>query len=151
MASWETRRGFQRRLAYTKLDVMEQTSHLSKVRPLVHSAPRACGLTQAPRLQADLLNVWKIFHMYHLDARGTQRQQAEYLAGKQSVRLSREQYESILGLEQNRYRYPPHSPQTLWARWNFLPRCCAGMSSAACSTVRPPPSHARLPAERRAS
>ena len=116
VASWETRRGFQRRLAYTKLDVMEQTCHLSKVRPLVHSAPRACGLTQAPRLQADLLNVWRIFHMYHLDARGTQRQQAEYLAGKQSVRLSREQYESILGLEQNRYRYPRPTAHRLSCR-----------------------------------
>ena len=41
VASWETRRGFQRRLAYTKLDVMEQTCHLSKVRSLERSAPRA--------------------------------------------------------------------------------------------------------------
>lgn len=74
----------------------------------MRSAPRAGGLTQAgaSRLQTDLLNVWRIFHMYHLDARGTQRQQEEYLAGKQSVRLSREEYESILGLHQNRYRYP---------------------------------------------
>ena len=89
--------------------------------------------------------------MYHLDARGTQKQQAEYLADKQSARLSREEYESILGLEQNRYRYLRPTAHRLSCRVGIFYPCCAGMSSAACSTVRPRPSHARLPAERRAS
>ena len=65
--------------------------------------------------------------MYHLDARGTQRQQAEYLAGKQSVRLSREQYESILGLEQNRYRYPRPTAHRLSGRVGiFYPDAAQG-------------------------
>jgi len=59
----------------------------------------------APLLpQTDLLNVWKLFHMYHLEARGTLKQQKEYLKDKTQVRLSRDEYESMIGLEQNRYR-----------------------------------------------
>jgi hypothetical protein len=59
--------------------------------------------------QTDLLNVWKLFHVYHIETdeegkKRTLREQLDYLEDKPSVRLSREQYESMIGLEQNRYR-----------------------------------------------
>eukprot|EP01043_Picozoa_sp_COSAG02_P046539 COSAG02_NODE_4362_length_5449_cov_17.248785_3_plen_1233_part_01 len=61
------------------------------------------------RPQVDLLNVWKLVHMYTIDRDGdgkrrTHQQQVEYLASVPEVRLSRKEYESMIGLQQNRYR-----------------------------------------------
>lgn len=66
-----------------KLDIMESVSHLSKT---------------------DILNVWKIFHLIHLNGKGNQRKQEAYIRSQTRLELTREEYESIVGLEQNRYR-----------------------------------------------
>jgi hypothetical protein len=80
---FETRAGFETRLAMTKLDVMEATCHLNKT---------------------DLMNVWQIFHLIHIDPIGNAKQQDAYLREQNCLGLDSHEYESIAGLEQNRYR-----------------------------------------------
>ena len=80
---FESQSGFETRLSMVKLADMEATCHLSKT---------------------DLMNVWTIFHLMHIEAVGGPKKQDKYLQGKDSVQLNRDQYESIRGLEQNRYR-----------------------------------------------
>eukprot|EP01043_Picozoa_sp_COSAG02_P061775 COSAG02_NODE_8368_length_2596_cov_11.117741_1_plen_519_part_10 len=140
---------------------MEEVSHLSKVRAVLRQlcAPCLCRGSRhqasdgARRslLQTDLLNVWKLVHMYNIDRdergkRRTFKQQLEYLASVPEVRLTRDQYESMIGLQQNRYRCPrtplPHPPHPVGAPTVFAlttGALGAGTSLGAYSTVRDMP------------
>jgi hypothetical protein len=80
---WESRHGYETRLAVSKLEVMEAASHLSKT---------------------DLMNVWKIFHLIHINGIGNAKKQEQYIREQDILELDRDEYESIVGLAQNRYR-----------------------------------------------